>query len=333
MIKESKYSVFWILLSVWFIFSCMAGEQAAAAQANQVESQEGEQDALSQSLQMNKLSVEVLSESINGSIGGGPGQNLLDEPLRINITSPVTGWRVMLYSSELRYVEPETESESEADSIASSEMVYLASEGRRIPLDKPCVRTEKGDSGCSLLESRLAVDSATFHKPGTYRGCLYVVLQGPRMPPSRPRPVPVEIQVRARARHHLEGNKVYFHIGNPMAAAVPSAVVSGKLYAEVPVCLELSRSEGRVDRLPMVKPFLRKARATEKDLALNWKLYQNNAGRDPLNGEKIESSVTWALTGTPGSVEYKLECEVRPEAYQSPGDYGASYTLTIKPRL
>ena len=85
----------------------------------------------------------------------------------------------------------------------------------------------------------------------------------------------------------------------------------------------------------MLKPTTTKGRENRKPRALRWRLQEVGGGamRPPDTVSRDGGQMSWHLHGTPGKVNYALECAAQPDAAQPPGDYGISVEVSLVPVL
>ena len=69
-------------------------------------------------------------------------------------------------------------------------------------------------------------------------------------------------------------------------------------------------------------------------IPMQWQLCES--GNDPRDPDAVSSggnAFTWHLSGTPGTINYKVQCTVNPPGAQAPGDYGKQVTVNLVPML
>lgn len=286
----------------------------------------------------NIFKLEILTSDIDCTIRSIQASYDVEEQLALKVISTHPGWRLSLHASDLLF----KNGSAVKGKILSSE-VCLSNESGKFPLNRPVTVVSQGPANETSLLCNLAMVTTGFHRPGRYKGNLLIITQSPPDPSngevdtikvcSPVMDIPIEVNVISRFQHEISGNKIYFHVGKPIIAPTMKATVNGHVEADTPISLNLESSE-RIDRLPQVKAMLGKDVNPDIWIPLQWTLAES--GRPQRNPDSTSSNhrgVSWIIHGTPGAVDYDLDCAINPAAYQAPGDYGTSVTMTIKPIL
>jgi len=286
------------------------------------------------------LDVQVLTPGIEAEILARAGEYPVEKPLQIGVMAGAGGWSVSLMASDLK------PGKADSGGIVRKQEVCLAlPDGESVPLDQPVRVVAGGQAGKSFVEIRLALATAEIHEPGVYEGCLFLVFQEPQGPQSPAIKVPIRVTVKASAQMSIRDNQIYFHFGRPNQEL--SAAVTGHITADLPLRLTLRRLEnGRVDALPLVLPVSSgtsgpgraKAAGTMNAAAgipMEWRLHEGNGsgGREPDSLAEDGQGVSWDLKSSPGEVDYRIDCTVKPENCQAPGNYGMSLIVVLEPML
>ncbi len=268
-----------------------------------------------------EFTVELLTPSLEATIGMRPDTYPVEDRLGLLINSTRRGWQITLKCTNLKV--------DGGDTIAARE-VCLVEDGEMLPLNKPRKLVKRGPVGETILEVELALVTTTYHAGGTYEGELLIGSQLPGGPKSPLIKVPFTVTVAAQVTHAYRDHKMYFHFGFPDESL--SGTMTGEISSDAPLRLSLSVADGRVDLLPLVKP----AGGREEGLIpLDWKLQESTSSSlRPPDAHSLDwDEVSWMLNGTPGDIAYELQCTVEPEVFQAPGDYGMPVTLTLTPVL
>lgn len=284
--------------------------------------------------------LQVLTPGIEAEILARPGTYPVEKPLQIGVMAAVSGWSMSLMASDLK------PGKADSGGIVRKQEVCLAlPDGESVPLDQPVRVVAGGQAGKSVVEIRLALATAEIHEPGVYEGCLFLVFQEPQGLQSPAIKVPIRVTVKASAQMSIRDNHIYFHFGRPNQEL--SAAVTGHITADLPLRLTLRRLEnGRVDALPLVLPVSSgttqagRAKASgmtnaAAGIPMEWRLREGNGsgGREPDCLAENGQGVSWNLKSTPGEVDYRIDCTVKPENYQAPGNYGMSLIVVLEPML
>ena len=270
------------------------------------------------------FSVQILTSSMHATIGMHPDTYYADEPLRIRVTSTLPGWELTLKSTHLT-------PNGAGDRIDASEVYWAPVGGEMQDLQVFRQLVVKGRKGVTLVEAPIALVTRKYHNAAQYCGELFIGAQKPGGGKSPLQKVPFCTEVGYYASHSYRNHKMYFHFGHPDEAL--SGVMDGEVTAECRVSLSLSVSDGRVDKLPLGHGMTESVPA-DATVPLSWRLRESGGlFREPDYQSWNGREVSWSLSGTPGAVQYDLECAVEPGDFQPPGDYGMAITVTLQPVL
>jgi len=253
-----------------------------------------------------------------------PGTYLLDEPLRMQVTSSYPGWYVQIHAVSLKGPDDEI----------GPEDIHIETKQGAVALDQPQVVAQDGDLGETAIEALIKLQTTQRHKPGTYVGELLLIAGYIGGPPPEVIKLPFEVEVVCSVSGIIQGNKMYFHYGLPGKSL--SATAQGEVSADTNVCLSLSVTEGRVDCLPMLRSFSGDEKRPNKShiIPLSWALRENaTSWRKPDNISFDGGEISWELAANSEKVFYELQCSPQPNAAQSPGDYAMHVVLTMMPIL
>jgi hypothetical protein len=296
-----------------------------------------------------QIHLESLHGKVIGQVGMGPGSYTLEEPLRVQVETRLDGWCLSVRATDLagdtgripaREVclrpKQERSGEKEDSSWWEDEEIAGDVEGedtdRMVPMHESRMVVRGGRAGRTALSIPLGIDVGRSRAAGTYTGVVQVGAQHPRGPRSRLLEIPIRVDVRCRVTHGLENTRIYAHYGMPTESI--STLVRGRLRTDARMMLSLSVEEGQVNALPLLRAMGRndRPRAT---IPLAWTLQEEGASspRAPDHMSRQGDRISWSLRGTPGDVEYELKCELQPETYQVPGEYGATLQVSLRPEL
>jgi len=269
------------------------------------------------------ISVSVTPYELSGTASMRPGTYLTDEPLRLQVASKNPGWYMQIHATSLK---------SDDDEIGPED-IHMETEQEAVALNQPQVVAQDGDLGETTLEVFIELRTTQRHKPGTYVGELSLIAGYIGGPPPEVIKLPFEVEVTCSVSGSIMGNKMYFHYGLPGKSL--SATAQGEVSADTDVCLKLSATDGRVDRLPMVKSFSdRKPRNEAPAIPLVWELRENSSGwREPDRISFDGGEISWELAADAEKIFYELQCSPQPDAAQAPGDYAMHVILTMIPIL
>lgn len=268
------------------------------------------------------ISLSITPLELSGSASMRPGTYLLDEPLRLQVTSSNPGWYVQIHAASLKGPDDEI----------GPEDIHMETKQGAVALDQPQVVVQDGDLGETTVEALIELQTTQRHKPGTYVGQILVITGYTGGPPPEIINVPFEVEVACSVFGSILGNKMYFHYGLPGKSL--SASAQGEVSADTDVCLSLSAIKGRIDCLPMISSISSKNQCEDSFIPLVWELRENAAGwREPDNISFDGGQISWELAANLEKVFYELQCSPRPDAAQAPGDYAMHVVLTIIPVL
>lgn len=315
-----------------------SGQNAQARFQNQPQAslarfaQAGKQDLRDPGQPWRDFHVELLTPALHGTIKSPPDDYPIEEALLARVYAGRPGWQLSLKATHLTL---QTDQQGPFPKIDPTEICALDRDSNPVPLQNPYRVIEVGKPGVTNVEVHFILDTQTLLRPGIYAGWIFITAQKVGSPQSKMIKVPFEVEVRCQVEHSISGNKIYFHVGNPFKRERLSGIVTGRLSADAPMLLVLTVSSGRIDRMPQQKPFLKDFddRCGSVWIPVAWKLGESNQLRLPDTKTEDGRSIGWSLKGTPGRIEYKLECEINPGGAQPPGNYGTSATVTLKPLL
>ena len=268
------------------------------------------------------ISVSITPHELSGSASMRPGTYLMDEPLRLHITSNNPGWCIYMHATSLKGPEDEI----------GPEDIHIETTQGAVALDQPQPIVEDGDIGETTVEALIELQTTQRHKPGTYVGELLVIAGYIGGPPPEVIKLPFEVEVTCSVSGSITGNKMYFHYGLPGKSL--SASAQGEVSADTDVCLSLSVTKGRVDCLPMLRSVSSKNRREDSFIPLVWELWENGTGwREPDNISFDGGEISWEIATDAEKVFYELQCSPQPDAAQAPGDYAMRVVLTVMPIL
>lgn len=272
-----------------------------------------------------EFTVQLLTPSLEASISSRPGEYPALAPLRLKVISSQPGWSLRADATHLKIevVKP-------AEHIRAQEVFGRCGENDPFPLATPSFIVETGPEGETTVEMHVLLVTGEFHRPGEYRGEIRILPVNPARQDATMLRIPFTVVVKARVEHAITGQKVYFHFGKCNESQ--SAQIHGRLSADMPVALVLSAATGRVTSIPQVKP-MAGAHPAASGIPVDWQL--RVGASTPLRGPdalgSAGQSVSWVLESTPGEIDYVLECRLRPEAYQPPGDYAFEVLVNLVP--
>lgn len=257
------------------------------------------------------INLSITPQELSGNASMRPGTYLLDEPLRLQVTSSNSGWYVQIHAASLKGPDDEI----------GPEDIHIETKQGAVALDQPQVVVQDGDLGETTVEVLIELQTTQRHKPGTYVGELLVIAGYVGGPPPEVIKVPFEVEVACSVSGSIQGNKMYFHYGLPGKSL--SASAQGEVSADTDVYLSLSVTEGRVDCLPMLRSFSGEKRPNKSHvIPLAWALRENATDwRKPDNVSFDGGQISWELAANSEKVFYELQCSPQPDAAQSPGDY------------
>lgn len=268
------------------------------------------------------VSVSITPRELSGSVSMRPGTYLMDEPLRLHITSNNPGWCIYMHATSLKGPEGEIDPED----------IHIKTKQGTIALDQAEPIVEDGEVGQTTIEALIEMRTTQRHKPGTYVGELFVIAGYIGAPPPEVIKLPFEVEVTCSVSVSIQGNKMYFHYGLPGRSL--SASAQGEVSAGTDVCLSLSVTKGRVDSLPMLKSVSSRNRCEDSFIPLVWELWENGTGwREPDNISFDGGEISWELETNSEKFFYELQCSPQPDAAQAPGDYAMHVFLTMIPIL
>ena len=268
------------------------------------------------------IGVSITPHELSGSASMRPGTYLLDEPLRLQVTSNDPGWYVQIHATSLKGPDDEINAED----------IHIETKQGAIALDQPQLIVEDGDVGQTTVEALIEMRTTQRHKPGTYVGQLFLIAGYIGGPPPEIIKLPFEVEVACSVSGSITGNKMYFHYGLPGKSL--SASAQGEVSADTDVCLSLSVTKGRVDCLPMLRSVSSKNKCEDFFIPLVWELRENAIGwREPDNISFDGGEISWEIATDAEKVFYELQCSPQPDAAQAPGDYAMRVVLTMMPIL
>ena len=269
------------------------------------------------------IRVSIAPHELSGSASMRPGTYLMDEPLRLQVASNNPGWYMQIHATSLK---------SDDDEMGPEDIHIETNQGP-VALDQPQVVAQDGDLGETTIDVLIELQTTQRHMPGTYVGELLLIAGCIGGPPPEVIKLPFEVEVACSVAGSILGNTMYFHYGLPGKSL--SASAQGEVSADTDVCLSLSVEKGRVDSMPMVKPFSGKEKYNEAHaIPLVWALRENGAGwREPERISFNGSEISWDLATDSEKIFYELQCSPRPDAAQAPGDYAMRIVLTVVPIL
>lgn len=269
------------------------------------------------------IALSIHPKELNGSVPMRTGSHVIGDPFEVKVTSGEPGWYLHSHIPVLKGPD---------DEIEPSDL-FVITKNVNVALDHPVPILRYGDAGQTTIGLAIELRSTRRYKPGTYEGQLLVILDCPWKPGSQIIKIPLKVDVACSLSASITGNKMYFHYGLPGEDL--SATAEGEIKADTDVCLSLSVKKGRVDSLPMVKPFSGKKKYNETHaIPLVWALQENGAGwREPdcvsFHGNKI----SWELASNSDPIFYEIQCRPQPDAAQAPGDYAMRIILSVVPIL
>ena len=269
------------------------------------------------------LDLDLHPGKITTQIHSNPRKSEIDSPLQLKVKAGHPGWRLHIQASALTF---------DTHKIEPEEMVVSGPSGKcRLSGSFPLVG--HGPKGETDLDLNVSLDTKKLHVPGTYKGRLKLVLRDDTCAITRCKIIPVTVKVICEVEHRITGNKIYFHVGNPLKLEKLKAVVKGSLKADAPMLLRLLSTSDCIEKLSMVQDFI-KSRKTEAEIPVVWKLKEGNGDfRRPDVSDSEGVEIGWHLKKTPGVMNYRLECTIKPEKYQAPGEYGSSAVIVLTPIL
>ncbi|MFC1636889.1 hypothetical protein ACFL5Z_18855 [Planctomycetota bacterium] len=269
------------------------------------------------------IRVSIAPHELSGSASMRPGTYLMDEPLRLHITSNNPGWYMQVHATNLK---------SDDDEIGPED-IHIETKQGAVALDQPQVVAQDGDIGETTIDVLIELQTTQRHLPGTYVGELFLIAGCIGGPPPEVIKLPFEVEVACSVSGSISGNKMYFHYGLPGKSL--SAIAEGEISADADVCLSLSVEKGRVDTLPLVRPFSGKKQwSAAYAIPLVWALRANGAGwREPDTVAFHGNEISWELAADSQKVFYELQCSPQPDAAQAAGDYAMRVVLTVVPIL
>ena len=251
-----------------------------------------------------------------------PGNYPSSGPLQLQVTSGAPGWYMQIQSTDLK---------NEEDEIGAEE-IYIVRKQETNSLNQPQTVMETGLSGETSIEVLLGLQTTRRYKPGTYTGQILVIFGYPQMSLPQIIKVPFEVEVACMVSSNITNHKMYFHYGLPDEQI--NATANGEITTDTDVCLSLSVMQGRIDCLPMLRPVSSQIHCEDYFIPLVWELrYNETYWRKPDNVSISGKEISWELQADSGKIYYELQCNPRPDAAQSPGDYGMSIVMTVTPIL
>ena len=295
--------------------------------------------------EQNYFDVDLLNSSLEAGIRSSVGSYEVEQPLGIKVVSSQAGWRILLRSSPLVYRGKFGGGGSHK--LNPDEVCLMTGNSQYATLDHPVCLVSNGPATKNNFYFDLRLVTKSFHRPGTYKGKLMLSVIKPQKEnkgndhaPSclAAMFVPFEVEVTSQTLNEIVGNKIYFHVGNPISdKGKLNGTIHGHLETDAPVSLNLKVEDGRIDQLPMIQPFF--VNTTYKNnhelpwIPLSWKLSERGGCFRSPDATANHRAISWIIRGTPGAVDYKIDCSINPTTHQDSGEYGTSVTMTIKPLL
>ncbi|MCX7015859.1 MAG: hypothetical protein NTW86_25445 [Candidatus Sumerlaeota bacterium] len=269
-------------------------------------------------------------DRLPAQITSRPGTYPVGQKLRVTVDSELGGWRLGLKATFLTL--------KESQKIDPDEVRWRAPSGEWLPLHQFQDVVINGAPGRTVRELEFALITGKVHEPGDYEGWLDLVWQHPQGEQSPLIKVPFGVAVNCQVDLSMAGNKVYFHVGNPMQSdAKMDALIEGHIQADAATWLQIEAAAagGRYDQLPLAKPAGNTTPKPCTAIPMEWKLGEGGGGsmRKPDSTGGHDSQASWLLRGTPGETDFRIQCGLRPENSQSPGDYGMQLLVTLAPTL
>jgi len=269
--------------------------------------------------------IEVLTPTIEAEIAGRAGPYPMEDRVHLRILAPLPGWQLAVMATDLRL--------DANEAIAASEICLQTDGGATALLNQRQLVVQSGEPGETVIELQLVLVATERHEMGLYKGTLLIeAFPGQSATPEAVE-IPFEATVRCQVQHVFEGSKMYFHFADLPGQL--SATVRGGVSADATIQLSLSVSNGSINSLCQRKAYWGGAGSSDNSIPLTWKLGEGAGGplREPDTRGSDGSAVSWRLEGTPGEIEYRLECTLSPEACQPAGDYGMEVILSVEPLL
>lgn len=258
-----------------------------------------------------------------------PGTYEFEQKAQVVVEAEAAGWILSVRVSPLR--------SEQTDAVLDAGRIHLITDdGASVPLDSFYPLVFGGPEGRTPVEFQLAAITDTPTPLGRYSGEITYLAQS--VPEGEPRTVaaPLIVEVVVQASHRVEDHRMYFHFGNP-ARGPQAGIAEGCLRTDTPLCLSLVCAGGKPDQLPMHKAF-GSVQPTDPGafIPVQWSFGEGLSGalRRPDRVEAGGDVLIWEVQGQPDTdIRYRLECELVPESYQAPGDYGKAYLIELRPRL
>ena len=271
--------------------------------------------------------VELLTPAIETIIGMPPAEYPVEDTLKLRVTSTQPGWSVSVSADDLK--------EGHRTEIRARE-IYARIGVNLQPLNRTQTVVQCGAGGVTTVEIPLALVTNKAHDAGVYTGMIRVQAEAPCGQQSPcPMEIPFTVTVGCRVSYTINGHKMYFHFGDLRENPSLTGTITGALSSDALTHMTLSVAAGRIDQLPLIKRFPDGDTPTGVSIPLQWKFREVTCGTfrtadtQSCNGR----DATWTVHGTPGAIDYQLECIVQPATTQMPGDYAMPLELTIVPVL
>ncbi len=283
--------------------------------------------ALTPDPEFNPFQVEVISKSLTAEIRSIPESYSEIEFLRFRIVAGSPGWQISVIASHLTL--------DDDNKIQPGEIHVQITEENSLPLANPVLIVPEGPAGITDIQIPLSLFTDNLHRPGVYTGWLYLIAQKPIDPQLMQIKVPFTVNVRAQVRHTFQGNKIYFHVGNPLKREQLNGIIEGRLEADIPMAIHITANGHRIDRILQQKQFGYLKYTDETPwIPIAWSFAERTSDfRAPDIAKNDGIGISWIVQGTPGQIDYKIRCSLNPSAEQAPGDYGLSATITLVPLL
>ncbi len=272
------------------------------------------------------ISVEPSTDPLIVKIGMRPGLYPVSETLHLELEAATPGWGLWIESTSLSY--------RRGEKICAREVCLTPGGeggGDPIPLHRPALVVEGGETGVTQVALDLALNTESFKKSGTYTGNIQVGVHEPRGPAVPLLKIPLRVEVEPRVSHRMNGGELYLEFGR--FGEDKEKHLGGTVDSDVPVTLRLSVSEGRIDSVPLVEA---KGRGGGEavPVPIGWSLAEggSDSHRRPDATSRDGRSISWDIYDTPGEADYELRSVARTGARHVPGTYGMSVEISIMPR-
>jgi len=273
--------------------------------------------------------VTPVDVSVEQTIPPVPGTYPFEQKTQVIVEAEAAGWILSVRVSQLQ--------SEQTDTVLDAGSVHLITDdGASVPLESFYPLVFGGPEGRTPVEFQLAAITDSPMPLGRYSGEIIYLSQS--VPEGEPRTVaaPLIVEVVVQASHRIENHRMYFHFGNP-AGETQAGIAEGCLRTDTPLCLSLVCAGGKPDQLPMNKAF-GSVQPTDPGafIPVQWSFGEGISGtlRRPDRVEADGDVLIWEVQGQPDTdIRYRLECELVPESYQAPGDYGKAYLIELRPRL